>query len=37
LTQPRNASTGGAAPVAAPDQIVFLLGDYRGDVWLRDT
>ena len=27
----------GAAPVAAPDQIVFILGDFRGDVWLRDA
>lgn len=27
----------GAAPVTAPDQIVFVLGDFRGDVWLRDA
>jgi hypothetical protein len=27
----------GTAPVAARDQIVFVLGDYRGDVWLRDV
>jgi Tol biopolymer transport system component len=24
------------APVVAPDQIVFVLGDFRGDVWIRD-
>jgi Tol biopolymer transport system component len=27
----------GTAPVAAPDQIVLVLGDYRGDVWLREV
>ena len=27
----------GAAPITAPDQIVFILGDFRGDVWLRDA
>ena len=26
----------GTGPVAAPDQIVFILGDFRGDVWLCD-
>jgi Tol biopolymer transport system component len=25
-----------AAPIVAGDRIVFLLGNYRGDVWLRD-
>ena len=25
------------APVVAPDQIVFVLGDFRGDVWIRDV
>ena len=25
------------APIAAPDQIIFVLGDYRGDVWLMNT
>ncbi len=24
------------APIAAPDQIIFVLGDYRGDVWMMD-
>jgi Tol biopolymer transport system component len=26
----------GTAPLATPDQIVFVLGDFRGDVWMRD-
>ena len=26
----------GTAPVATPDQIVLVLGDFRGDVWLMD-
>jgi hypothetical protein len=26
----------GTAPVAAPDQIVFVLGDFRGDIWMMD-
>jgi hypothetical protein len=26
----------GTAPVATPDQILFVLGDYRGDVWMMD-
>ena len=25
----------GTVPVVAPDQIVFVLGDFRGDVWIR--
>ena len=25
-----------AAPIVAGDQIVFLLGNYRGDIWLMD-
>jgi hypothetical protein len=25
-----------AAPIIAGEQIVFLLGNYRGDVWIRD-
>jgi hypothetical protein len=25
------------APVVAPDQIVFVLGDFRGDVWIREV
>lgn len=25
-----------AAPIVAGDTIVFLLGNYRGDVWIRD-
>ena len=27
----------GTAPIVAPDQIIFVLGDYRGDVWIRDV
>jgi len=27
----------GTTPVTAPDQIVFLLGDFRGDLWYRDA
>jgi Tol biopolymer transport system component len=27
----------GTAPIAGPDQIVFVLGDFRGDVWIRDV
>jgi hypothetical protein len=23
-------------PIAAPDQIVFVLGNFRGDIWIRD-
>ena len=26
----------GTAPVAAPDQIVFILGDFHGDIWTTD-
>jgi Tol biopolymer transport system component len=26
----------GTGPVVAPDQIVFVLGDFRGDVWITD-
>jgi hypothetical protein len=26
----------GTAPVATPDQIIFVLGDFRGDVWIMD-
>ena len=25
------------APIVAPDQIIFVLGDYRGDVWMREV
>ena len=25
------------APIVAPDQIIFVLGDFRGDVWIRDV
>jgi hypothetical protein len=25
-----------AAPVVAGDQMVLLLGNYRGDIWIRD-
>jgi hypothetical protein len=24
------------APIATPDQIVLVLGDFRGDVWLME-
>ena len=27
----------GTAPIVAPDQMIFILGDFRGDVWIRDT
>ena len=27
----------GTAPIVAPDQIIFVLGDFRGDVWMRDV
>jgi hypothetical protein len=26
----------GTAPIAAPDQIVLVLGDFRGDIWMMD-
>ena len=26
----------GTAPIATPDEIIFLLGDFRGDIWLMD-
>ena len=26
----------GAAPIATPDQIILVLGDFRGDIWLMD-
>jgi Tol biopolymer transport system component len=26
----------GTAPIAAPEQIIFVLGDYRGDVWIKE-
>jgi hypothetical protein len=26
----------GTAPIATPDQIIMVLGDFRGDVWLLD-
>ena len=25
------------APIAAPDQIIFVLGNFRGDIWIRDV
>jgi Tol biopolymer transport system component len=31
------AMVSGSAPVVAPDQIIFVLGDFRGDVWIRDV
>ncbi len=27
----------GTAPIATPDQIILVLGDFRGDVWLMDV
>jgi hypothetical protein len=27
---------GSAAPVVAGDQMILLLGNYRGDIWMRD-
>jgi Tol biopolymer transport system component len=27
----------GTAPSVAPDQIIFVLGDFRGDIWIRDV
>jgi Tol biopolymer transport system component len=27
----------GTTPIVAPDQIIFVLGDYRGDIWIRDV
>jgi hypothetical protein len=26
----------GTAPIATPDQIIFVLGDFRGDIWMMD-
>jgi hypothetical protein len=26
----------GTAPIATPDQIILVLGDFRGDVWVMD-
>jgi hypothetical protein len=26
----------GTAPIATPDEIILVLGDFRGDVWLMD-
>jgi len=26
----------GTAPLVAPDQILLVLGDTRGDIWIRD-
>jgi len=26
----------GTAPIAAPDQILLVLGDVRGDIWMMD-
>ena len=31
------AMVSAAAPIAAPDQIVFVLGNFRGDIWIRDV
>ena len=30
------AMVASAAPIVAGDQIVFLLGNYRGDIWMMD-
>ena len=26
----------GTAPIATPDQIILVLGDFRGDIWMMD-
>jgi hypothetical protein len=26
----------GTAPLVAPDQLLLVLGDFRGDIWIRD-
>jgi hypothetical protein len=26
----------GTAPIATPDQLILVLGDFRGDIWLMD-
>jgi hypothetical protein len=26
----------GTAPIATPDQIILVLGDFRGDLWLME-
>jgi hypothetical protein len=26
----------GSAPIATPDQIILVLGDFRGDIWLME-
>ena len=26
----------GTAPIATPDQIILVLGDFRGDIWLME-
>jgi len=31
------AMVSAAAPIVAGDQIVFLLGNYRGDIWMMDV
>lgn len=31
------AAMAGTAPIATPDQIVMVLGDFRGDVWIMDV
>jgi hypothetical protein len=40
LTAVRRGQGNGApllpAPIATPDQIILVLGDFRGDVWLMD-
>ena len=30
------AAITGTTPIVAPDQIIFVLGDFRGDIWLMD-
>jgi hypothetical protein len=30
------ANLPGTAPIATPDQIILVLGDFRGDVWLME-
>jgi hypothetical protein len=27
----------GTTPIVAPDRIIFVRGDFRGDVWIKDV
>jgi hypothetical protein len=30
------AAVAGTTPIVAPDQIILVLGDFRGDIWMMD-